>query len=200
MKWEENFLKDSVSFERQQSSCLNFSCNRVGYKGVTFQTYRFKTIPSMLFFRLRWFRDQREETTDRHVLNHVCDSEWTANVILQKWDHSQSQGTDPISPSLLPAGASSLTVCLFRWLDQSLLSWLQKPLKGLSGFWATCIGGSHKEMEACAPTCGLLFQGPPSPHKAEAVLSLHPPTCIGNPGKKSLLRTKPNTALARCCL
>lgn len=77
---------------------------------MTFQTYRFRTISSMLFFRL--FKEERKEENDRHVLNLICDSGWLANVILQKRDHSQSQGTDPISPNSLPAGASSLAVSI----------------------------------------------------------------------------------------
>lgn len=151
----------------------------------------------MLFFRLRWFREEREETTDRYVLNLICDSGWLSNLILQKQDHSQSRGMGPISPKLLSVGASSPTVCLSRWLDQSLLSLLEKLLEGFSGLWITCIvTRKWRHVDPWGPLC----QSPPSPHGAEAVLSFHPDTWIGNPGKKSPLRTKPNTALARHCL
>lgn len=119
----------------------------------------------MLFFRLRWFREEREETTDRYVLNLICDLGWLSNLILQKQDHSQSRGMGPISPKLLSVGASSPTVCPSRWLDQSLLSLLEKLLEGFSGLCITCIGGSHKETEACRPT------GPSVPESSQPTWS-----------------------------
>lgn len=89
----------------------------------------------MLFFGLRWFREEREETTDRHVLNHICDSGWLANVILQKWDHSP-KGQTQFPPTHCLLGDLPC-LCLFRWLDQSLLSLLEELLKGFSGLWIT---------------------------------------------------------------
>lgn len=72
-----------------------------------------------------------------------------------KYD-TATMGSHPVPrdrPNLpQPAGASILTVCVFRWLNQSLLSWLEKLLKGFSGLWIPSSGGSHKEMEECPPT------------------------------------------------
>lgn len=108
----------------------------------------------MLFFRL--FKEERKEENDRHVLNLICDSGWLANVILQKRDRSQSQGTDPISPNSLPAGASSLAVSIqMDWSELTALAGkaperLQWALDHLHRRQSRGNGGTSIHMAFCA--------------------------------------------------
>lgn len=183
-------------WKMKQFSCFNFSYNGVGFKATTFQSYRFRIISSLPFFRFRCFREEREATIHKRVLTtlvtHRARRLWYCRAGT-KWTQSVPKGLD----------SSDLTACRSIYPDCTALRMLWWKLTvlagraptGFGGLWIAYIGGSHKDDGDMSTQRGLLCQHAPSPKKAGAVLSLHPDACRGNPQKKSL-RTKANKALA----
>ena len=151
-------------WKMQQFSCFNFSYNGVGFKPMRFQSYRFRTISSLPFFRLRWFRKEREETIHKHVLTilvmHHGRQLWYCGIGT-KWTRSFPKG---LNSSYLTACWSIYPDCTpiqMVWWKLTVLA--GKAPTGFSGLWITYIGGSHKDdrdMSTHVAFCASVLSAP----------------------------------------
>lgn len=155
-------------WKMKQFSCFNFSHNGVGFKATTFQSYRFRTISSLPFFRFRCFREEREATIHKRVLTtlvaHRAGRLWYCRVGTQ-WTQSVPKGLD----------SSHLTACWSIYPDCTALRMLWwkltvlagKAPTGFGGLWITYRGGSHKDdgdMSTQVAFCASML---PAPRKLE---------------------------------
>lgn len=131
-------------WKMQQFSWLNFSYSWVDFKGMNFLGYRFRTISSLSFFRLRWLREEREETIHKRgltILVMLCSGQLWYCKTRAKWTQSVPKGLS----------SSYLTACWSIWLPligasdctpvqvvlRKLAVIVGKARTGFSGLWIT---------------------------------------------------------------
>lgn len=119
---------------------------------MTFQTYKFRTISSLPFFRLQWLVEERKEA----IHNHTGDGPRKATVILRSWD--QGNTVTPKETQFL------LSQCMLEHLPWSYTYskgfmkaycpfwkgsyWLQWPLDLLHRRWPQ---GRWRYIHPCGP-------------------------------------------------